>query len=133
MRPILFACAAVSLTAAASAADFPPLTRTPFLDRTLPATSVHHVKGATIHFAPGQPTPIHRHPAAVIGHVAEGSFIFQIEGQPARTLKTGDGFYEPAGATIRRFDNASRTAPATIDAFYLLDRADRPLIEILGK
>lgn len=36
-----------------------------------------------------------------------GNDYFQIDGQPARTLMTGDAFYEPANAKILHFDNAS--------------------------
>jgi hypothetical protein len=49
------------------------------------------------------------------------------------TIKAGDGFFEPAGVTIERFDNASSTEPAEIVAYYLTDSKDRSLIEYLNK
>jgi len=70
---------------------------------------------------------------SVVGVVTEGSFLFQPEGEPARTLKAGDGFFEPAGTKILHFDNASATAGATIVAFYLTDKSSTPLIEPLAK
>jgi quercetin dioxygenase-like cupin family protein len=90
------------------------------------------VKGARIAFAPGQPTPYHLHPIPVVGVVTRGAFIFQIEGQPARTIKAGEPFFEPADTRIARFDNASADEPAEIVAFYLVDRPDRELIRIIG-
>ena len=47
-------------------------------------------------------------------------------------IKTGEPFFEPAGVTTERFDNASDTEPAEIVAFFLTDTKDRPLIEMLG-
>ncbi len=112
---------------------FPPLTREPVLTEALPSANppVRLIKGARIRFAPGQPTGLHRHPMSTVGVVTEGSFTFQREGEDARVLRAGDGFFEPAGRTILRFDNASPTEPAEIVAYTLTDRDDRPAIEML--
>ena len=112
---------------------FPPLAREPVLVEPLPPANppVRLVKGARIRFAPGQPTGPHRHPMSTVGVVTEGSFMFEREGEEARLIRTGDGFFEPAGRTILRFDNASATAPAEIVCYYLTDRDDRPPIEML--
>jgi quercetin dioxygenase-like cupin family protein len=63
--------------------------------------------------------------------VTLGGFVIQVEGEKARELKTGDGFFEPAGRTILHFDNASASEPAEIVCFYLTDTGDRPGIEML--
>jgi hypothetical protein len=42
-----------------------------------------------IRFGPGQETGIHSHPCHVIGYIAEGAAILEIDGQPARRLETG--------------------------------------------
>lgn len=114
-------------------ARFPPLDRQPVLKEALPPANppVRLVKGARIRFAPGQPTGLHRHPMSTVGVVTQGSFIFQQEGDDARVLRTGDGFFEPAGRTILRFDNASSTEPAEIVCYYLTDTEERPPIEML--
>jgi hypothetical protein len=39
-------------------------------------------------------------------------------------------FFEPAGETIRRFDNLSDSEPAAFIAFYLLN-GDQPLIQLI--
>jgi quercetin dioxygenase-like cupin family protein len=118
-----------------SAQSFPPLKREPLLDAQVPAENppLKLVRGAHIQFAPGQPTGLHRHPVSVVGIVTEGSFVFQPEGESVRTLEAGDAFFEPAGRTILKFDNASADKPAAISAFYLTDSSDRPLIEMLDK
>jgi quercetin dioxygenase-like cupin family protein len=112
---------------------FPPLAREPVLTEALPSANppVRLVRGARIRFAPGQPTGLHRHPVSTVGVVTQGSFTFQPEGEEARVLRTGDGFFEPAGRTILRFDNASSTAPAEIVCYYLTDKEERPPIEML--
>lgn len=76
---------------------------------------------------PAQGAGRHVHPGGVIGYVLEGEIIFQIEGQPATTLRGGSAFYEPPGATIIHFDNASTIAPAIYLAFYTLS-GNQPLI-----
>ena len=58
-------------------------------------------------------------------------FHLSIEGQEARLLLTGDGFFEPAGQTVLQFDNASSSEPAQIVCFYLSGSDERPLIEML--
>jgi quercetin dioxygenase-like cupin family protein len=63
----------------------------------------------------------HLHPCAVVGYIAKGTAVFQIEGEPEQTLPTGSAFYEPADTVIADFGNASETDPMTFVAFYLLD------------
>ncbi len=131
------AAASIALTALASlalaATSFPPLKREPVLDEKLgPAPTPQVIKGARIAFAPSQPTPLHLHPSPVVGVVTKGAFIFQIEGQAPRTIRAGEPFFEPAGERIAKFDNLSADEPAEIVAFYLLDRPDRELIQLLG-
>ena len=135
MKQTLIAVVALSaISAAAIAEDFPPLQRVPVLEEAIPSTNppVKLVRGARIRFAPGQPTGFHRHPISVAGVVTAGSFIFKREGEPEKVIKTGDSFFEPAGVTTERFDNASGTEPAEIVAFYLTDSKERALIEMLG-
>ncbi len=136
MKRTLIALVALSaISAAAIAADFPPLQRVPVLEEAIPSTNppVKLVRGARIRFAPRQPTGLHRHPISVVGVVTAGSFIIKKEGEPEKVVKTGDSFFEPAGVTTERFDNASDTEPAEIVAFYLTDTKDRALIEMLGQ
>jgi quercetin dioxygenase-like cupin family protein len=115
-------------------ASFAALKREPLLEEELPAANpaVRLIKGARIKFAPGQPTGLHRHPVSTVGVVTAGSFNFQLEGGSVRVLKTGDSFFEPAGHTILKFDNASASEAAEIVCFYLADTRERPAIEMLA-
>jgi len=129
LAPIL-AVPAVILAAAAFA--YPPLERKAILDQAVPETTIRAVKAARIAFAGGQPSGTHLHPGPVFGVVTKGSYIFQVQGQPARTLQTGDAFYEPANVPIERFDNASPDQPAEIEAFYLLGSPEQALVKMLA-
>jgi quercetin dioxygenase-like cupin family protein len=50
---------------------------------------------------PGQAGVPHRHPGPVFGYVIEGEYEWAIDEQPAKTLKTGETFYEPTGCLHR--------------------------------
>ncbi|MGY2733551.1 cupin domain-containing protein [Sphingomonas sp. UYP23] len=120
-------------TAGATAPSAAPnVQRHSILDVTPPAARVlTKVEASTVRFGPGQASGRHMHPHPVVGLVSEGTFILQIEGQAAVTLKQGDGFYEPADVTILRFDNASSAAAATMTAFYLVGDASKPVTVML--
>jgi quercetin dioxygenase-like cupin family protein len=112
---------------------FSALKREVLLEAVLPEANprVTRVKGARIRFAPGQPTGLHKHAMSTVGVVTEGAFTLQFEGGEARTLRTGDCFFEPAGRVVLHFDNASQTDPAEIVCFYLTDEEERKPIEML--
>jgi hypothetical protein len=88
------------------------LQREPVLERQLPTANppVRLVRGARVRFARGPRTGLHPHPISTCGVVTKGSFILQAEGEAKQHLVAGDGFFEPACATILRFDNASPSA-----------------------
>jgi quercetin dioxygenase-like cupin family protein len=67
----------------------------------------------------------------VVGYIANGAVHFQIEGEPAQTLREGDAFYEPADVTILHFDNPSEREPLTFIAYYLLGSGEDELIRML--
>jgi quercetin dioxygenase-like cupin family protein len=96
-----------------------------------PAKTLCRIEVKEIEFKPGQATGVHQHPCPVTGYIAEGSVIFQVEGEAAKTLKAGDAFFEPANTRIVHFDNASATQPMAFIAFYLLGEDERELIRML--
>ncbi|MCF0063772.1 cupin domain-containing protein [Dyadobacter chenwenxiniae] len=104
--------------------------RKDLLSVTLGIQSVDKVQIKEITLSAGQHAPLHQHPCPVVGYVAEGSLIYQIQGQPAQTLNQGDAFYEPANTAIARFDNALADKPLKFIAFYLTN-GEQSLIQIL--
>ena len=83
-----------------------------------------------IAFKPKQMTGLHRHPCPVISYVVEGTIKFQIRGQKMQIIHAGQVCYEPAGAIIEHFDNASDRVPAKFIPYYLLN-GQKELIEML--
>lgn len=72
-------------------------------------------------FKPLQKTGLHEHPCPVVGYIAEGTALFQVEGKALQVLKAGEAFFEPAKTVIRHFDNASDRDILKFIAFYLID------------
>jgi quercetin dioxygenase-like cupin family protein len=57
---------------------------------------------------PGESDAPHRHPGPVFGYVLEGEYEWAIDDQPARVLKAGETFYEPAGCLHRVSRNPAK-------------------------
>ncbi len=106
------------------------IVRKPLLAAAIGGRSVGSVDVREIRFEAGQTTGRHVHPCPVLGYIASGAAVLEIEGRPPQPLLAGAAFYEPADTVIARFDNASSTEPMTFIAFYLLT-ADEPLIRLL--
>jgi quercetin dioxygenase-like cupin family protein len=94
------------------------------------AGAVERVEMHQVTLPAGQVAGSHRHPGGVAGYVTAGVVTFQLDGQPARELRAGDAFFEPPGATVHHFDNASASEPVTFIACYPL-AGDQPLIQPL--
>jgi quercetin dioxygenase-like cupin family protein len=72
---------------------------------------------------PGASSARHRHPGHhTFGYVIEGMYEFAINGEPSRTLKAGDTFYEPPGAIHSTSRNPSIDKPAKILVFMVADQ-----------
>ncbi|HEY4368832.1 MAG TPA: cupin domain-containing protein [Steroidobacteraceae bacterium] len=132
----LWIVAAVALTAAA-APDAPgtavtdTIVRKPLLTAAIEGSkNVDRVESKQIDFSPGQKTGVHLHPCPVVGYIASGSVVFQVEGESARTLKAGEAFFEPANKKILRFDALDQ--PTRFVAYYLLGKNDKELIRNLA-
>ena len=106
------------------------IVRKPLLTAPLGTRTVTSVDVREITFAPGQQTGRHKHPCPVVGFVAEGAAILEVEGETPQQLPAGSSFYEPAERVILRFDNASSSAPMKFIAHYLLN-GKQELIEML--
>lgn len=81
-----------------------------------------------VSMTPGGSTPPHRHPGAVFGHVLEGEFETQLEGQPVQKLKVGDTFYEPTMALHAVSRNPSKTGNTRVLAVILHPRDAKELV-----
>jgi quercetin dioxygenase-like cupin family protein len=72
---------------------------------------------------PGASSARHRHPGHhTFGYVIEGTYEFAINGEPSRTLKAGDTFYEPPAAVHSTSRNPSIDKRAEILVFMVADQ-----------
>jgi quercetin dioxygenase-like cupin family protein len=90
----------------------------------LPALDGGHLetKIVEVTYAPGEGSPPHSHPCAVIGYVLEGAVRMQVKGEPEAIYKRGQSFYEAPNGIHAVSANASKTAPARFIAYFTCDR-----------
>ena len=75
---------------------------------------------AAVEFPAGSETGRHTHPGEEISFVEAGPFVLEIEGQPAKTLKTGEPFFVPAGVIHNGHPAAGGTAKVV--ATYVIEK-----------
>ena len=135
---LLVMSAAVNL-AAQSSANSATSTTAPKqgYSHELPAMDGNHLRVFVrdIEVAPGETSPPHSHPCAVIGHVAAGAFRHKVKGEPEATYKTGEDFYEAPNGVHEVFANVSDKDPARLIAIFVCDHETKltmPPIETPG-
>jgi quercetin dioxygenase-like cupin family protein len=100
------------------------LHRTDLLKRDLDVAG-REVIQVRVDFEPGVASPKHSHPGVEVAFVIEGTFEYQLDGQPPVTLKAGDSLYIPAGtAHIAKNIGAGNGAEL---ATYIVKK-DSPLV-----
>jgi quercetin dioxygenase-like cupin family protein len=67
-----------------------------------------------VDYPPGRVGAAHKHPGFTLAYVLQGSVVAKVTGQPERTYKTGEMFYEAPGAVHEVSRNASQTEPARL-------------------
>ena len=75
---------------------------------------------AAVEFPAGSETGRHTHPGEEISIVEAGPFILEVDGQPAKTLKTGEPFFVPAGVVHNGHPAAGGTAKVV--ATYVIEK-----------
>ena len=75
---------------------------------------------AMVEFPSGSETGRHTHPGEEVSYVENGPFILEVDGQPARTLKSGDAFMVPAGTIHNGHPAAGSTAK--VIATYVIEK-----------
>jgi len=98
------------------------------LSHALPKLDGNHLKATVVevHYGPGESSPAHSHPCAVIGYVVEGTLRTQVMGEPEATYKPGESFYEAPNGVHAVSANANQTEPADFIAYFVCDH-DQPL------
>jgi quercetin dioxygenase-like cupin family protein len=92
------------------------------LMQPLPAMSNKMGAVVTVEYAPGAASPPHRHPGPVFGYVLEGSVEVQVDPGMPITYTQGQIWYEPLRHTHRVSRNASKSQPAKLLAFLIIEK-----------
>jgi quercetin dioxygenase-like cupin family protein len=88
----------------------------------LPAMNNKVAAVVTVEYAPGAASSPHRHPGPVFGYVLEGSIVVQVEPGRPITYTKGQIWYEPPRHTHRVSRNGSKTQPAKLLAFLIIEK-----------
>lgn len=93
-------------------------------DLHVPGQEVIQVR---VDFDAGVASPNHSHPGVEVAYVIDGTFEYQLEGQPPVTLKAGDSLYIPAG--VAHIAKNVGTSKASELATYIVKKGE-PLVVI---
>jgi quercetin dioxygenase-like cupin family protein len=121
---LLTLASGLALAAAAAATSAGEGTAHPLMRHALPEAPGKQVTLLTVDYAPGQTSSPHSHPGSVFAYVVEGSVVSQLEGEPARTFRAGEGWYEPPGAHHIVSRNASTTQPARLVVWLMANEGE---------
>ncbi|MGF6394008.1 cupin domain-containing protein [Pseudomonas plecoglossicida] len=75
----------------------------------------------TVSYAPGQASPAHQHPGAVMAYVLEGAVVSKLNDEQEKTYQAGEYWYEAPGTVHSVSRNASKTKPARLLVWSLVD------------
>ncbi|WP_460125447.1 cupin domain-containing protein [Pseudomonas sp. S2_C03] len=83
-----------------------------------------------VDYLPGQSSIAHKHEGTAMAYVLSGAITSQVKGEPAKTYKAGEYWYEPAGSEHLVSKNASKTKPAKLLVFMVLSPDEKVLIPL---
>ena len=86
----------------------------------------------TVSYAPGEASPAHQHPGAVMAYVLEGAVVSKLDNDQEKTYKAGEYWYEAPGTVHSVSRNASKIRPAKLLVWSLVDEG-KPVTEPLGQ
>ena len=120
MRRLILPCAlAVATLAMTAQAQTPAFKRTMLqqVDLSIPGKEVVQ---ALAELQPGAAAGKHTHPGEEIGYVQTGPVVIEIDGQPAKTLQSGEAFFIPNGKVHNAINRG--TGVVKIVATYVVDK-----------
>lgn len=130
-RRILLAATLAALSITCATADERPASKvTVVFDQPLPNVPGKSMRGVIVDYAPGAASPSHRHPSSafIYATVLEGEVRSSVNGEPARTYKAGENWYEAPGDFHGVSANASDSKPARLMAVFVLDSTQTVLV-----
>jgi catalase len=97
----------------------------PVFQHDLPNAAGKALTVVEVEFAAGTKADAHRHGQAfVYAYVLSGTIRSQLAGEPARTYRTGEGWFELPGTRHVLTENPSRKAPARLLVAFVANAGD---------
>jgi quercetin dioxygenase-like cupin family protein len=124
-----FAALALMLSASAFAHD-PSEKVTVLQDEMLKNAPGKKALMIEVDYQPGQSSIAHKHDGTAMAYVLSGAIVSRVKGEPAKTYKAGEFWYEPAGSEHLVSKNASATQPAKLLVFMVLAPDEKVLIPL---
>lgn len=114
-------------TSVAQAQDAPKAT--PAFKSAIPNVPGKSMIAVVVDYPPGGKSPSHHHAgsAFIYAHVISGAVRSQVDDQPVKVYKAGEGWSENPGAHHRVSENASTTEPAKLLAVFVVDSSEQTL------
>lgn len=103
----------------AAAGNEPPVTIVEITKYSHPEQANKEVLVKRIELKPGATDVPHVHTGMITGYIERGSFEFQLKGEPLKTLKAGDTFFEPPGSHHMVARNPDASSNTVIIAFVV--------------
>jgi quercetin dioxygenase-like cupin family protein len=98
-------------------------------EHAIPNIPGKSLKAVVVSYPPSGKSRSHRHAgsAFIYAHVLSGAIRSQVDDEPAKVYRVGEGFYEMPGSHHRVSENASDREPASLLAVFVVDSNDNPL------
>jgi quercetin dioxygenase-like cupin family protein len=98
-------------------------------EQAIPNIAGKSLVAVVVTYGPGGKSQPHRHAgsAFIYAHVLSGAIRSQVDDEPAKVYRVGEGFYEVPGSRHRVSENASDREPASLLAVFVVDSQDNAL------
>jgi quercetin dioxygenase-like cupin family protein len=95
-------------------------------ERAIPNVPGKSLIALEVTYPPDGKSPPHFHAgsAFIYAHVLSGAIRSQVDGEPARVYRVGEGFYEDPGSHHKISENVSASEPASLLAVFIADPKD---------
>jgi quercetin dioxygenase-like cupin family protein len=117
--------AALALSVGAIAEDAKPQPQRTVLERhDQSGVPGKEIVIGTASLPPGTAIGFHVHPGDEVGYLMKGSVIWKVRGQPDKTLKAGDSFFNPRGSVHSVV--AADSSDSLVISTWIVDK-DKPM------
>ncbi len=101
----------------------------PVFEHMIPNIEGKSMVAVVVSYPPGGKSTAHRHAASafIYAYVLSGAIRSQVDDEPAKVYRVGEGFYETPGSHHKISENASNSEPASLLAVFVVDSKSKPL------